>query len=106
MGRGESPHHGEGAALAAQHPSPQPVGVGGDGIVGLRRNHIPRAFLDLRLELAGIPTGITGEEPHADDRLAQVTRVGSQIDGAQRVFGIHQSPPSHRFERGVAGGLA
>ena len=80
--RGEPGDERQRAALAAQHPAPQSLGVGRDGITGLRRHHVPRSLLDLVLELPRLPAGVAGEQARPDDRIGHRRRVAAEVDGA------------------------
>ena len=63
----------------------RPPGAGGPVATGPRdrrrrdrrpgRDHVPRALLDLRLELTRVPAGVAGEQAGPDDRPGQRGRV-------------------------------
>src|SRR5688500_10034418 len=62
--RGVGRHHGElRAALAAQNRAPQTLRSGVHRVPRSPVDDEPGASLDLALQLAGIPSGVTGEDP-------------------------------------------
>ena len=53
---------GQRSSLTAEDPAPQALRIGGDRVGGPGGDDVPRALLDLRLELSRVPTGIAGEQ--------------------------------------------
>ena len=66
--------------MTAQYAPPEAVGVGGEAVTRLRRDHEPPARGDLALELPAIPSGVAGEHAHLLEADGDVVRTVAQVD--------------------------
>ena len=69
----------EAAGLAPQDAPPELVGSAVNTSDGLGVDDDPRARLDLRLELAGLPSGVAAEHPQGVDLADHERRIGGEV---------------------------
>src|SRR3954471_23196979 len=85
------------AALPAQDDPPEVVRLRGEGVARLGVHDVPATGLDLALQLAGGPPGVTGEDPHARDLgahprwwdiVADQAEAAEEAADPQRLVGV------------------
>ena len=78
-------------ALAAQHPRPQVRALAGEHVVGQGGHDEPVPARDLARELARVPPGVAGEDPHAAHPRGERVRVAVEVH--QRDRAAHRDQP-------------